>query len=236
MFKKEEELVFNEYQKICRDEYLLILDACKLLENLIYQTKVPPENFGQYSCIILAGLNLKSINSAIDRLSKGYISDSEAIFKKFIESFLISVFLYENPDKAELWIKGTSIQKLKIDRRKMSQKLDLLNSEKRIFPTDYPNFFESYIYDVGYVNSNIFAHLDFNYVHKELGLEDDSRFYATTLVVGPRFHSELMKKVSLRIMMFAMFQTSYLKETFKLNYDEEHSQILQRIIKKMSEL
>lgn len=236
MFEKEEKLVFDEYQKICSDEYLLILDACRLLENLIYQIKVPSENFGQYSCMILAGLNLKSINSAIDRLSKGYISDSEAIFKKFIESFLISVFLYEHPDKAELWIKGAKIEKLGINRRDMSRKLDSINSDKRIFPTDYPNFFESYIYEVGYVNSNKIAHLDFDFVHKELGLEDDPKFYATTLVVGPRFHNELMKIVSLRIMMFAMFQTSYLKETFKLNYDEKHDQILRKITEKMSEL
>lgn len=236
MFTKEEELVKTEFRRSFGSDADLLIEILKLFEILLLKTKTSLNEYNKYAAVILAGLNLKSIYSALDRLSKGYLSDSEAIFKKFIESFLAEVYLYEHTDKAKEWVEGTNLDRLGLNRREMAQALDRINEQRHIFPTDYPNFFEEYIYKVGYTNSNKVAHLDFDFVHKELGLEDDPAKFATTLVIGPKYDQAFMKTVILRLLMFTMFQVSYLKETFKLSYDNEHKSLLDSVVRRISAL
>lgn len=219
MFDSEEELVKNTFLETFPKEAELFNDLLQLYEQLIYKVKTPPEEFNKYCAALLAGLNLKSFSSAFDRLSKGYLNDSETIFKKILESFLAEVYFYEHLEKAKEWTEGTPIDKLENSRKKIARVLDKINKEKNIFPTDFPNFFEEYIYGVGYSNSNKVAHLDFELVHQELGLENDPKLFATTLVVGPKYDKEFMKVILNRLIMFCMFQITYLKETFNISYN-----------------
>ncbi len=108
----------------------------------MFGVKVAPDRYNTYACIILFGLNFKSLTSAFDRLSKGYLSDSEAIFKKTLESLLSAMYFNEKPLTAKQWIKGKSINKLTQSRKSIAQALDKINNEKHIFPTDYPTLFE----------------------------------------------------------------------------------------------
>lgn len=219
MFNAEETLVRNKFLETFSKEAKLFNDLLQLYEKLIYKVSTPPEEHNKYCAALLAGLNLKSFSSAFDRLSKGYLSDSEVIFKKILESFLAEVYFYEHLDKAKEWTQGKKIDSLEANRKEIARILDKINKEKNIFPTDFPNFFEEYIYGVGYANSNKVAHLDFEFVHQELGLENDPKLFATTLVVGPKYDKEFMKVILNRLTMFCMFQITYLKETFNISFD-----------------
>lgn len=216
MFYKEEILVRKNFLKHLKHKSNLILKCLKLFESALYSTKTPPEHHNEYCSAILAGHNLKSLSSAYDRLSKGYISDAETILKRVLEGLLAQIYFYENNDKAKEWIKGTRIEKLEINRKEIAKKLDEINLAKHIFPTDYKKFFEEYIYGVGYSNSNKIAHLDFEYVHREIGLDNDPRYYSTTLVIGPKYDLQFMEATLNRIIMFSMFQLSYFKSAFKI--------------------
>lgn len=219
MFTSEETIIKDKFLQTFPTEVKLLTNLLTLYEELMYKVITPPEEQNKYCAALLAGLNLKSFASALDRLSKGYLSDSEVIFKKILESFLAEVYFYEHKTKAKEWINGKRIEKLESSRKELARILDKINKEKNIFPTDFPNFFEEYIYNVGYVNSNKVAHLDFDFVHQELGLEDDPKLFATTLIVGPKYDKEFMRINLNRLIMFCMFQITYLKETFKISYD-----------------
>lgn len=217
MFYKEELLVKREFKRSFNNKSNLLFKCLKIFESALFSTKTPPEKFNEYSTVILAGHNLKSLYSSYDRLSKGYISDAETILKRVLESLLAQIYFFENNNKAKDWIKGSKIDKLEVNRREIAKKLDKINSEKRIFPTDHNKFFEEYVYEVGYTNSNKVAHLDFDKVHREIGLDNNPKYYSTTLVVGPKYDSQFMETVLNRIVMFSMFQLSYFKSAFKIS-------------------
>lgn len=216
MFYKEEVLVRKEFLAHLKSKTNLLLKSLKIFETFLFTTKTPPDQYNKYCTVILAGHNLKSLYSAYDRLSKGYIGDAETILKRVLESLLAQVYFYENNDKAKSWINGTKIDKLEINRREIAKKLDGIGLQKQIFPTDYNNFFEEYVYNIGYANSNKIAHLDFEYVHREIGLDDDPKHFATTLVVGPKYDFKFMEITLNRLFMFSMFQLSYFKLAFEI--------------------
>lgn len=216
MFYKEEAFVRREFLKHLKSKRNLLFKCLKIFKSSLYSTKTPPERYNEYCTAILAGHNLKSLYSAYDRLSKGYISDAETILKRILESLLAQIYFFENNDKAKDWVKGTKIDKLETNRKEIAKVLDKINSEKHIFPTDHNKFFEEYVYGVGYSNSNKIAHLDFDYVHREICLDNDPRYYSTTLVIGPKYDLQFMEITLNRIVMFSMFQFSYFKSAFKI--------------------
>lgn len=216
MFFKEELIVRREFLKNFRNVSKILLRCLKIIESDFASIKVTPDSYSEYSAALLATHNLKSLYSSYDRLSRGYMSDAETILKRVIEAFLAQVYFFENNDKARDWLKGIKIGKLEINRRKMAKTLDNLSLTKQIFPTDYEKFFEEYIYKVGYSGSNKIAHLDFDYVHKEVNLDSHPKYYATSLVIGPKYDPKFMEVILNRLLIFSMFQLSYIRTAFKL--------------------
>ena len=123
---------------------------------------------------------------------------------------------------------GESINRIS-NRGNMVDDLDQIQATRQIFPTDYPNFFREYIHVVGYGNSNSVAHLDFEHVHREIGLEDDPAVWATTMVIGPRYHERYMRTVLNRLVLFCSFQISYIVETYHIQRTQEFARLISEI-------
>lgn len=218
LFRNEEILVEAEYLKYFIGKQNVLERVLKLILQIISSSKSKSGEHHKYSVQLLAGINLKGFISANDRLKKGYFSDCEAIFKKNIESLLAQAYLFEHPDEAKKWC----LNQIKIgdieegSRLEMAKKLDKINQEKDIFPTDMENFFEKFFYEVGYRNANHVAHLDFEIVHREMGLKvEDPTKFATTLILGPNFDKKLVETTLNRLIMFSMFQATLLKKMLK---------------------
>jgi len=228
MFESEEFAVQQNFLRTFSDETRLFTDLLNLYEVTLTSLAGGTHTNTDYAVIALASLNLKSFNSTFDRLSKGYINDSEAILKKAIETFIAEAYFHEHTAHAERYMNGESINQI-TNRGNMVDDLDRIQATRQIFPTDYPNFFREYIYDVGYGNSNSVAHLDFDHVHRELGLEDDPTRWATTMVIGPRYHEAYMRIVLNRLVMFCSFQISYIIETYHLQRTEEYTRVFSEV-------
>lgn len=228
MYETEEQQVKQEFIRIFSEMNTLFSRVLLVYENTLQALTSVVQTNTDYAVIALASLNLKSFNSAYDRLSKGYMSDSEAIFKKTIEAFIAEAYFHEHADEAERYMNGESINRI-TNRHDMVVDLDRIQMTRQIFPTDYPGFFREYIYTVGYANSNSVAHLDFDHVHRELGLEDDPTTWATTMVLGPRFHEAYMRTIFNRLIMFCMFQISYIIHTYTLQQTDEFRSVFSEV-------
>lgn len=224
MFAKEENTIKKQFLSRFKEIDTLCQKLFSEYESLLHKLPIKQEEHNTYCAAILANANLKSFVSVYDRLSKGYLSDSEAIFKKVIETFLAGIYFFEHPAEAKLWTEGKAISNR---RRTFAQALDKMQQEKQIFPTDFEEFFDTYIYDVFYKSSNTIVHLDFGPVYTESFSEDGG-----TLIIGPRFDEDFMKVSLNRIMMLCIFQLSFLETSFKVAvsdnsiYEEARKHIL----------
>lgn len=209
MFQHEEHLVQSEFIKHFKNKIDLLRRIFPLFEQYLKESQTSENDYAKYSAVILAGSSLKSLIGALDRISKGYTSDSEALLKKAIEAFFYQTYFYNHSKEAQEWCQKN--KKPKLDYYSLAQRLDKLQFDKNFFPTDYENFFTDYVYKVGYRQANRLAHLDFDLVHQEMGLDNDNpAHFAKTLVIAPKFDRELMKTSLLRIVMFSMFQLTML--------------------------
>lgn len=219
MFTHEERLVENKFLSRFGNNAEIFKKLLVQYEKLLHKIKTSSNEYNTYCTAILAATNLKGFISTYDRLSKGYLGESEAIFKKVIEAFIAEIYFFEYPDQAKQWVEGKQIRKIN-NRKMMARALDKIQKEKQIFPTDYEQFFEEYIYGSFYSSSNNISHLDFIFVHKEIGLENDGTSYAQTFVIGPRFDDYYMEISMNRIMLLCLFQLSYLEYSFKIAVDD----------------
>lgn len=211
MFSSEEELVFKEFSTTFQERIVLVVDIQKLIENLLQTSRVGANDYANYAAVILAGSSFKSLVSAYDRLSKGYLSDAETLIKKSIEGFFYQLHFHENKDDAKSWCIDNKKPEFRRGLRTLAYRLDVLNKENKFFPTDHEEFFTSIVHESGYGQSNRFAHLDFDTVHLEIGLENmDPAQFATTMVIGPKYEGEMMKITLNRLIMFSMFQATLL--------------------------
>lgn len=223
MFADEERIIREQFLGSFQEIDILCQKLFSEYEGLLRKLPIKQEEPNTYCASILANANLKSFVSAYDRLSKGYLSDSEAIFKKAIETFLAEIYFFEHLEEAKLWMEGKKFS----NRRAFAQALDKVQKEGQIFPTDYEEFFDDYIYRVFYGSSNDITHINFAPVYKESFSEDGK-----TIIIGPRFDEYFMKVSLNRIMMLCIFQLSYLESTFKVAvsdnsiYEEARKHIL----------
>lgn len=226
----EEVLVLSEFNKNLKYEVSLFNKVINMLEKIISSHISGEGEYNKYAVLMLAGLNYKGFLSAFDRISKGYLSDSEAVLKKTIESFLSQACFYSNNENAKLWFEGKiELGRLEKNRYELSKKLDVLNKVDQFFPTDMDNFFEYYVYGVFYKNSNTIAHLDFDKVYREMGLEDNPEKYSSVMVLGPKLDVDYMETTLKRIIMFTMFQSSLIRGIFKDTKTEDFDELFKEI-------
>ncbi len=228
---KEERLVLNQFKSNFKKEINLFRNILSTLQIILESSKTSTKDYNRNSVLVLAGLNYKGFTGSFDRISKGYISDSEAILKKTIESFLAQGYLFLNPAKAKKWYKGEmELKSLESNRLVLSKKLDILNNREKFFPTDKKDFFEGYVYRNFYKNSNEIAHLNSKLVLREMRFDRDGMIYDNTMVLGPKWDLEFTKIIINRIIMFSMFQASLLATLFKVQ-NKEYERTFRKIYK-----
>ncbi len=230
MFNNEENLVLSKFKQAFAPKVDFVSRILKKIEQTLHSSATPKDNFSKYAGVILAGSCLKSLISSYDRLSKGYLTDCEALLKKSIEGFFYQAYFHENKNEAKLWCQNNT--KPKLNYYDLAVKLDKSQFISKFFPTDYENFFTEYIYRVGYTQSNRLAHLDFDMVHFEMGLEnEDQTQFATTMVLGPKYEFKMMKTTLNRLIMFSMFQLSLLLYITDQKGGEEYTSLFSELKK-----
>lgn len=169
MYRKEETNIFNQFYNNFETKCDTFTIIVEVFEETLKSTKYKTDEYDKYVIILLGCLNLKCLVSVFDRLSKGYLSDSEALIKKACETFLAQIFFYNNLEKAEDYCnKNIKLNKIIGNRYELAKKLDELNREHQLFPTDMEDFFQTNVYKYLYRESNRFAHMDFDIVHNEI--------------------------------------------------------------------
>ncbi|HOX95977.1 MAG TPA: hypothetical protein PLI45_01220 [Candidatus Woesebacteria bacterium] len=242
IFNQEEELVEKEFNASFESKIKLFKRQVLMLESLlklIGESKLVKENeYDKYSISVLASIALKSVISSQDRLSKGYIGDSEAVLKRVIECFLAQCYFSKNPDKAKDWVEDKiSLGKLEGDRSNLVKWLDKNNIYQEIFPTNSLDFFQDFVYRVGYKNNNYVSHMDFNMVHREVGFDSARNNTAvTTLVLGPKFDKEFMETILNRLMMTLMLEITMINCFFHNLVTEDYNDLFKQIMKVISDV
>lgn len=214
IFEKDENLVSQRFSETFVDKIKLFAEELDLLANIISTSRTKVDEFNKYSVLLLAGLNLKGLIGAYDRLSKGYLADCETLFKRVIEALMAQIYLDVNTNEAKEWCNNKlKLGSLEKDRYKLAKKLDELNKEHKFFKTNMDDFFTEEIYRVGYKNACSIAHMDFESVHTEMGAETgDPTKFATILMLCPSYNENFMKISLNRLVMFTLFQTTYLAD------------------------
>lgn len=237
IFDNEEKLVNEQFVSKFGENIKLLNEELELLSDIVITSRTKDDAFNKYALVMLAGLNLKGIIGAYDRLNKGYLADSETLFKRVIEGLLAEVYLDNNPEEAKKWCSNEiKLSKLENNRENLAKKLDELNKTKQFFKTDMEDFFQEYIYKVGYRNANSVAHMDFESVHTEMGRESgDPTKFAHTLILGPNFNESFMRISLNRLIMFTMFQISYLSDATNYNDKIRVNTVFNKVYKLFSE-
>ena len=221
MFTNEENLVSGRFNQTFAPKVDFVNRIFRKIEQSLQNSKTPRNDFAKYAGIMLAGSCFKSLISTLDRLSKGYLTDCEALLKKSIEGFFYQAYFHENQKEAELWCQNN--KKPELNYYDLAIQLDKIQFVNKFFPTNHDNFFTEYIYKVGYFQSNRLAHLDFDMVHFEMGLEnEDQTQFASTMVLGPKFEKTMMETTLNRLIMFSMFQLSLLLYMTEQKGDKEY--------------
>lgn len=242
IFNQEEELVQKEFNAAFGPKTKLLKRQILMLEsllNLIGESKLVRENdYDTYTISLLASISLKSVISCHNRLSKGYIGDSEAVLKRVIECFLAQCYFSKKIDKAKEWVDGKIILgKLEGNRANLAKWLDENNKSQEIFPTDSPDFFQDFVFRVGYKNNNYVSHMDFNMVHREIGLDNNRNdTVATTLVLGPKFDKVFMETILNRLMMTIMWEISLINNLFHHLITEDYNDLFRQTMKSISDI
>jgi len=238
IFAHEEKLVNEEFTSTFKDKIEILNEELLLLSEVIGSSRTKADEFNKYALVMLAGLNLKGIIGAYDRLNKGYLADSETLFKRVIEGLLAQVYLDNNPEDAKKWCNSQiKLSKFEHDRENLAKKLDELNKTRKFFKTDMEDFFQEEIYRVGYRTACSVAHMEFENVHTEMGQDSgDPTKFATIFVLGPNWNKGFMEISLNRLVMFTMFQISYLADaTFYSDKTKVHS-VFKKVISLFSEL
>lgn len=232
LFDREEKLVSERFLETFSAKTDILNEELVLLSKVLENSRAKPEEFNKYSLIMLAGLNLKGSLGAYDRLSKGYISDSETLFKRVIESLLAQIHLDNTPSDALKWCQNQiSLGSLNKNRYELAKMLDQTNKQQQFFKTDMANFFVEEIYNVGYKNACSVAHMDFERVHDEMGLESgDASKYAHTLILGPNFNKSFMEITLNRLVMFTLFQLTYLADSVGYTDKEAVTNVFKKVM------
>lgn len=233
-FAQQESLVEEEFEKYFNKKIqifnLQIIFFEKLLYKIAENKLVKIGDDSKYAISLLASIGLKSFISSLDRLSKGYLGDSESLLKRPIEGLIIQSYFFNNPEKAKEYIyQNKEIRKFG-NRADMSKIIDQSNIEMSIFPTDENTFFQKYVYQVLYDNCNKVAHMNFEVVHQEIGLDNDNpKLLATNLVIGPKFDKKFMEITLNRILMTLMYQISLVSNVFKYPIKEGYNDLFKLV-------
>ena len=229
-FSNEEALVTREFEAVFKEKVHIFNLQVAFLEKLLHKIGedklVRSDDGSKYAISLLASIGLKSFVSSLDRLSKGYMGDSESLLKRPIEGLIIQSYFLKNPEKAKEYIfHNKEIRKFG-DRASMSKIIDESNIEMSIFPTDEGEFFQKYVYEVLYANCNKVAHMNFEMVHQEIGLDNDNPTQlATNLVIGPKFDKNFMRVSLNRIMMTLMYQISFVSKVFDYPINDGYNEL-----------
>lgn len=228
MFINEEKAVSNLFTSSFHDKVLILTEVLAVLEEYLIASRTPSDEYSKYAAVILIGSCLKSLVSSLDRLSKGYVSDSEALLKKAVEGFFYVAYFSKHTEDAKIWC--TQNKKPDLNYKDLAIALDKDQSNVPFFPTNYDNFFTTYIYDVVYKQANRLAHHDFDLVHEEMGLDNKNPTqFATTMVLGPKFDQRIMKTTLFRITMFSMFLLSILLIVTDMRENDKYKEIFKKV-------
>lgn len=228
MFKDEEKAVSDLFSGNFQERTLILKEVFTVLEEYLIASRTPSDDYSKYAVVILIGSCFKSLVSALDRLSKGYISDSEALLKKAVEGFFYVAYFSKHAEDAKIWC--TRNKKPDLNYKDLAIALDQDQINGPFFPTNYDNFFSKYIYEIVYKQANRLAHHDFDLVHEEMGLDNKNpKQFATTMVLGPKFDQQIMKTTLFRLIMFSMFLLSMLLIVADMHENDEYKEVFKKV-------
>jgi len=232
MYREEETNIFNHFCNHFKTKCDTFTKILEVFEETLKSTKYKTDEYDKYVIMLLGCLNLKCFVSVFDRLSKGYWSDSEALIKKACETFLAQVFFYNNLEGAKDYcFNNIKLNKLIGNRHQLAKKLDELNSEQKLFPTDMEDFFKTFLYGTVYRESNRFAHMDFDVVNCEIsGSRNNNGGLSSDLIIGPKFDNERMETTLNRLIFLSMFSVSFIENISGIHMSKKHQEVFKEFL------
>lgn len=233
IFDADEEKSFCKFKKNCELEINILNKMFVCGEELLQQTKLSIKEHEKYLFTVYFARAVTFLTAGQLLIYRGYNSAAENMIKAAIELILIEPLIFNDRKfskqcmDAKYSLKQIMKNKQIKNRKELAKELDKLNAKINFLPTEERNFFEKYVYEMGYQQSNRFGHSDIDVTLREVRIPGEEEYLRSTQnIFGPNFTQNISETVLYRLTFWLSIQLSLFANYFKLTDYTKYKKIM----------